>query len=134
MKNNITYPSKINMRIKIDCLFLLSLFNDLKFQKFLEKVYNVSFCTQRIYPHESYFPLIMYRNKVYFDFLSKHRSVERCLKHALVQFLGLQSFTLWQRLSMHFDNKLVVNAGYLKRLFTSPSTLLFHPAYKQKLL
>jgi len=133
MKNNIKYPSKIDTRIKIDCLFLLSFFNNLKFQKFLEKVYNVSFCTQRVYPCESYFPLIMYRNKVYLDFLSKHRWVERCLKQALVQFLGLKNFTLWQRLSMHFDNKLVVNAGYLKKLFTSPSTLLILPRVQTKI-
>jgi len=87
MKNNITYPPKINTQIKIDCIFLLRLFNDLKFHKFLEKIYHVSFCDQRMNSREAYFPLIMYRNKVYLDFLSKHRSVERCLKQALVQFL-----------------------------------------------
>jgi hypothetical protein len=34
---------------------------------------------------------------------------------------------------MHFDNKLVVNAGYLKRLFISPSILLIEPRMQTKI-
>jgi len=119
IKNKIKTLPKINTWIKIDCIFLVGLFNNLQFQKFLIKCNN-QLQHRRMCLSETYFSMFFVRNKFYLDFFSKNRSAELWLKQAFIQFLELKRFTLPELLARQFDNKLVVNGVFLKSFFAFP--------------
>jgi len=87
INNKLKVPSKINIWIKLDCIFLLSSFNHLNFQMFLSKIPVRQSLNQRIQPVDAYFFLFFNKNKFYLDFFARNKFAEVCLKQAFIKFL-----------------------------------------------